>query len=234
MLLEAYGAYGLNVDPAFTPRYLPLLDLGAVYAVPHVRGGGELGDDWRKGGFQATKPNTWRDAIDSAQWLIDNGWTARGKITIWGTSAGGIVAGRAVTERPDLWAGGIASKGVMNALRMEFTPSGEANVMEYGTIKTPEGYRALQAMDAYHAIRDGVSYPPMLLTAGMNDPRLVPWQPAKFVARMQAATTRGPVLFRVRTDAAPRRRFDPFATRRGHRGRLAFALWAAEANGAFK
>lgn len=135
VLMEAYGAYGHNIDPSCSPRLFPLLDQGAIYAVAHVRGGGELGEDWRKGGFQATKPNTWRDAIDSAQWLIDAGWSARGKMTIWGASAGGVMAGRAVTERPDLWAGGIASVGVMNPLRLEFTPAGKANVVEYGTIR---------------------------------------------------------------------------------------------------
>jgi prolyl oligopeptidase len=228
VLLEAYGAYGSNIDPYFDPRIFSFLDEGAIYATAHVRGGGEFGRDWWQAGFQATKPNTWRDAIDCAQWLIDRGWTARGKITIWGTSAGGIMAGRAVTERPDLWAGGIASVGVLNPLRFEFGSAGASNVPEYGSVTTLEGYRALKAMDAYQAIRDGVAYPPMLLTAGMNDQRVIVWQPAKFVARLQAATIGGPVIFRVETDqghgiGSSRSQLDNDVADVG-----AFALWAAD------
>jgi len=228
VLLDAYGAYGLNVDPFFNPRIFAFLDEGAIYATAHVRGGGEFGSDWWQAGFQATKPNTWRDAIDAGQWLIEQGWTARGKITIWGTSAGGIMVGRAVTERPDLWAAGIGSVGVMNALRFEFTPNGETNVPEFGSVKTLEGYQALKAMDAYHAIRDGVAYPPMLMTAGLNDQRVISWQPAKFAARLQAATTGGPVIFRVDTAqghgfGSDRSQLDADAADVG-----AFALWAAE------
>lgn len=228
VLLEAYGAYGLNMDPSFYPRIFAFLDEGAIYAAAHVRGGGEFGRDWWQAGFQATKPNTWRDAIDCAQWLIDHGWTARRKITIWGTSAGGIMAGRAITERPDLWAGGIASVGVLNPLRFEFASAGPSNVPEYGSIATLEGYKALKAMDAYHAIRDGVAYPPMMITAGMNDQRVSVWQPAKFVARLQAATIGGPVIFRVETDqghgiGSSSSQLDNDAADVG-----AFALWAAE------
>lgn len=228
VVIEAYGAYGENVDPFFTPRMFALFDEGAIYAAAHVRGGGELGADWRLGGFQETKPNTWRDAIDCAQWLIDAGWTGSGKVTIWGISAGGIVAGRAITERPDLWAGAMASVGVMNPLRFEFTQAGQSNVPEYGSIKTLAGYKALKAMDSYHAIRDGVAYPPMLLTAGMNDPRVIAWQPAKFAARLQAASTGGPVIFKVDTEqghgiGSGRSQLDNDAADAG-----AFVLWAAE------
>lgn len=229
VLLEAYGAYGISMDPFFQPRLFAFLDEGAIYAVAHVRGGGELGRDWWQAGFQATKPNTWRDAIDCAQALIDQGWTARGKITIWGGSAGGIMAGRAVTERPDLWAGGIASVGVMNPLRFEFGPAGASNVPEYGSITTLAGYRALMAMDSYHAIRDGIAYPPMLLTAGMNDPRVAVWQPAKFVARLQAATVGGPVIFRIEADQGHGIGSSSSQIDEGAADVAAFALWAAQA-----
>jgi len=197
VLLDAYGAYGFNADPVFNPRIFALLDAGALYAVAHVRGGGEFGNAWWLAGKGPTKPNTWRDAIDSARWLIDNGWTSRGRIALWGTSAGGIMVGRGVTEEPALWAAGIASVGAMNALRFEFTPNGQTNIPEFGTVADEAGFRALLAMDAYQAIRDGLAYPPMLLTAGANDPRVIAWQPGKFAARLQAATRGGPVLFKV-------------------------------------
>lgn len=228
VLLDAYGAYGASSDPSFVSQVFAFLDQGAIYATAHVRGGGEFGNEWWKAGYQETKPNTWRDAIDCAESLISAGWTSAGRITIWGASAGGIMAGRAVTERPDLWAAGVANVGAMNALRFEFTPNGETNVPEFGTVKTVEGFRALAAMDAYHSIKAGTSYPPMLLTAGMNDQRVAVWQPAKFVARMQAATTGGPVLFKVQTDqghglGSGRSQIDNASADIG-----AFALWAAK------
>ena len=200
VLLDAYGAYGSSSDSYFDARGFAFLDAGGIYATAHVRGGGEFGKDWWLAGKGPTKPNTWRDAIDSALWLIDQGWTSRGRITLWGTSAGGIMVGRAITERPELWAAGISSVGVMNPLRMEFTPNGEVNVPEFGTVRDEAGFRALLAMDSYHAVRDGVAYAPILVTAGANDPRVTAWEPAKFAARMQAASTGGPVLFKVDFD----------------------------------
>jgi prolyl oligopeptidase len=119
---------------------------------------------------------------------------------------------------------------VLNPLRFEFGTAGASNVPEYGSIATLAGYRALKAMDAYQAIRDGVAYPPMLLTAGMNDPRVIVWQPAKFAARLQAATTGGPVIFRIETDqghgiGSSRSQIDNDMA-----DVSAFALWAAEAS----
>ena len=226
--LQAYGAYGLSNDVPFFPWFTANLDTGMIIAVAHVRGGGELGGDWWKAGQKATKSNTWRDAIDSAEWLIANGWTSKGRITVAGASAGGIMAGRAVTERPDLWAGAIADVGILNPLRFEFSPNGETNVPEFGTVNTPEGFKALMAMDAYHAIRDGVPYPPILATAGMNDPRVIVWQPAKFVARMQAASTGGPVIFNVNTDQGHGIGSTRSQTDEHFADGAAFALWAAE------
>lgn len=227
VLLEAYGAYGFNVDPYFNPRLYALLDQGGVIATVHARGGGELGRDWWQAGHKATKPNTWRDVIDSAEWLKRSGWTSGERITVWGTSAGGIMAGRAVTERPDLWAGAIASVGAMNAMRFEFTPNGQTNIAEFGTVATPEGARALYEMDAYHHIKQSVAYPPMLLTAGANDPRVVSWQPAKFAAKLQTVSP-NPVVFQVDFDqghgmGSLRSQLDEKAA-----DIAAFTLWAAQ------
>ena len=159
---------------------------------------GQLGDEWHTAGMKADKPNTWKDAIASAEYLVKKGYTSPKKIAINGGSAGGILVGMAMTERPDLFAAGIPEVGLMNPLRGEETPNGPVNVPEFGSVSETDECRALLAMDPYLNIRDGVKYPAALITAGVNDPRVAPWQPAKFAARLQAATASPkPVLFLV-------------------------------------
>ena len=198
-LVEAYGAYQISSSPwFFNGRSIAFLELGGVYVTAHVRGGGEFGKRWWKAGFQATKPNTWRDLIDSCRELVKLGWTSPQHLAITGTSAGGIAVGRALTEAPDLFAAVISHVGVSNPLRFEFTPNGPANIDELGTVKEREGFLALRAMDAYNAVQDGVRYPAVLLTAGMHDSRVAVSQPAKLAARLQRASSSGnPVLLSV-------------------------------------
>ena len=167
----------------------------------HVRGGGELGEAWRLGGKDANKPNTWRDLIACGEALIARGATTKKLLFIRGGSAGGITMGRAMEERPDLFAGVIDQVPDSNSLRSETTPGGPANIPEFGTVKDPQGFKNLLAMDSYHAVVDGLQYPPILITTGLNDPRVDPWIPAKFAARLQASGTRAPVLFRLDTEA---------------------------------
>jgi len=200
-LITAYGGYGITLDPGFSPTQLAWLERGGVSAVAHVRGGGELGEDWHKGGYKLTKPNVWRDTIACAQYLIDAGYTNSHKLGALGGSNGGITIGRAITERPDLFAAVWIRVGVMNALRIEAYPNGLPNVPEYGSTKTQEGFEDLYTMDAFQHVRDGVAYPAVQLTCGMNDPRVTPWMPAKMAARLQAATSSDkPVLLRVDYD----------------------------------
>ena len=202
LYLQAYGAYAIDIDPGFTPRLLPWLDLGGVFAVAHVRGGGELGEDWHKAGQMLTKPNTWRDCIDCAKWLIAHKWTRSSKLAVEGTSAGGIMVGRFLTEEPALAAVAIVRVGDSNATRFEFMEAGPANIPEFGTIKEPDGFKGLFEMDAYQHVRDGVAYPSVLLTTGLTDPRVANWEAGKFTARLQAATSsHRPVILRVETDA---------------------------------
>jgi len=198
-LVETYGAYQTSSSPwFFNGRLIAFLELGGVYVTAHVRGGGEFGKRWWKAGFRATKPNTWRDLIDSCRELVKLGWTSPQHLAITGTSAGGIAVGRALTEAPDLFAAVISHVGVSNPLRFEFTPNGPANIDEFGTIKEREGFLALRAMDAYQAVRDGVRYPAVLLTAGLHDSRVAVSQPAKLAARLQRASSSGnPVLLNV-------------------------------------
>ena len=201
VLLDAYGSYGISQLPAFSPRTVVFMQEGADYAVCHVRGGGELGETWRLGGKDAKKPNTWRDLIACGEDLIARGLTTKDKLFIIGGSAGGITMGRAMTERPDLFAGVIDEVPAANTLRAEFSPNGPPNVPEFGTVKTEQGFKNLLAMDSIQAVKDGAQYPPVLITTGLNDPRVSPWEPAKFAARVQASGTTNPVLLRVEEDA---------------------------------
>jgi prolyl oligopeptidase len=202
LILWAYGAYGITQDPGFLARWLAFLDLGGAFAVAHVRGGGELGEDWHLAGQKLTKYHTWQDDIDCAEDLIEHHWTSRKHLAIIGGSAGGITVGRFMTERPELAAVVIDEVGVSDALRSEFSPNGPPNIPEFGSVTTEEGFRGLLAMDAYQHVHDGVKYPSVMLTTGLHDPRVASWEPTKMTARLLAATASGnPILLRVETDA---------------------------------
>jgi prolyl oligopeptidase len=200
--LTGYGAYGIAIAPALAARRLALLEDGGVYAVCHVRGGGEFGEEWHQAGMKATKPNTFHDLIDCAQYLQAHGYGSSQTTAIEGGSAGGITVGMALVERPDLFRVVFSEVGDSNALRAEFETDGEANSKEYGSVKTEGGFRALLAMDALSHVKDGTAYPAVLLSTGLNDPRVAPWQPGKMAARLQAASSSGrPVLLLVDVDA---------------------------------
>ncbi len=163
-----------------------------------MRGGGELGEEWHLAGQKANKPNTWKDFIACAEYLIARGYTSPQKLAGQGGSAGGILIGRAITERPDLFAGALLDVGALDATRMEFTMNGVPNIQEFGTVTKQDEFRGLLEMSAYQHVKDGVNYPAVMLSHGMNDPRVEPWESAKMTARLQAATASGkPVLFRV-------------------------------------
>ena len=196
--LYGYGAYGNSISPFFDPTQLAWLELGAISAVCHARGGGEYGEEWHLAGKGPTKPNTWRDFIACAQYLIDHKYTSPAHLGGMGVSAGGVLIGRAITERPDLFAAAIDKVGMSDTLRSETTQNGETNIPEFGSTKTEEGFKALNAMSSYEHIEDKTPYPAVLLETGMNDPRVAPWEMAKMAARLQAATSsKKPILFRV-------------------------------------
>jgi prolyl oligopeptidase len=200
--LAGYGAYGISLTPGFVSRYLTLLEDGGVYAVAHVRGGGEFGEEWHLAGKQATKPNTYKDLIACAEYLVKQGYGSPATLAIEGRSAGGITVGMATTARPDLFRVVFNGVGDNNALRCEYGTDGPANSLEYGSTKTEAGFRALLSVDATQHVVPGTAYPAVLLTSGFNDPRVAPWQPGKMAAHLQAATTSGrPVLFLVDFDA---------------------------------
>ncbi len=201
-LLEGYGAYGITLDPFFDPKYIAWFERGGVFAVAHVRGGGEYGEDWHLAGKLLTKHNTWKDFIACAEYLINQKYTSTSRLAIEGGSAGGITIGRSITERPDLFAVAIDAVPMSDVVRAEFTPNGPPNIPEFGTVKEADGFKALYEMSGYHHVTDGTKYPAVMVTTGFNDPRVVSWEPGKMAARLQAATSSGkPVLLRVDYDA---------------------------------
>jgi prolyl oligopeptidase len=198
LLMRGYGSYGSSSYPRFNDNELLWTLEGGIVAIAHVRGGGELGNDWYLAGKKTTKPNTWKDLIACAEYLHREGYSSPAKTAIMGASAGGILIGRAMTERPDLFAVAIPKVGCLNPLRQEHSPNGPVNVPEFGSSKIEEECRALIEMDAYLHLKDGVKYPATLVTAGFNDPRVIAWQPAKFAARLQVANASDrPILLRV-------------------------------------
>jgi prolyl oligopeptidase len=197
--LNGYGAYGSNSSPYFDPIELAWFENGGgAYATCHVRGGGEYGEEWHPAGKMATKPNTWKDFIACGQYLIDNRYTSPAHLAGGGTSAGGVLIGRTITERPDLLAAAIDVVGMSDTLRTETTQNGETKIPEFGSTKTEEGFKALYAMSSYDHVEARTAYPAVLLETGMNDPRVAPWEMGKMAARLEAATSSGkPVLLRV-------------------------------------
>jgi len=202
VLLNGYGAYGSSLDPNFDPVNLAWLERGGVLAFAHVRGGGEFGDDWHKAGQKLTKPNTWHDFIACAEYLIEKKYTSPARLAGEGESAGGVLIGRSITERPDLFAAALIEVGFTDALRGELEQDGPAEIPEWGTVKNPDGFKGLYEMSAYAHVKNGVRYPAVMLTTGRNDPRVAPWESDKMTARLQAATTSDkPILLRVNYEA---------------------------------
>jgi prolyl oligopeptidase len=201
--IQAYGSYGLpGYTPSFNPRTLALIDAGFIVGYAAVRGGGEYGREWHKAGQLMNKPNTWRDLIDVCEELCALKYTARARLAIGGRSAGGITVGRALTERPELFAAVIDGVGWSNPLRYVAEQNSYGEEPEWGAISEPAGYRTLKLIDSYQAVQDGVAYPAVLLTTGVTDPRVAPFHVGKMTARLQAASSSGkPILLRVDFDA---------------------------------
>jgi prolyl oligopeptidase len=225
-LLFGYGAYGLSYDPYFTAMFLGWIERGGVIAVAHVRGGGEYGEDWHRGGEKLTKLNTVFDFIACAEYLVAAHYTAPRYLAGQGASAGGILIGGALTWRPDLFAAVIDLVGLTDMLRFEITPNGPPNTGELGSVKTEEGFHELYAMSAYVRVRDGTPYPAVFLHTGANDPRVDSWIIAKMAARLEAASSSGkPILLDVDYDAGHGIGSQREQTRKLWADQMAFALW---------
>jgi prolyl oligopeptidase len=223
-ILEGYGAYGISYTPGFSVRTSIALH-NVVLAYAHPRGGSEKGEAWYKAGYKTTKPNTWKDFISCAEYLIKKGYTSANKLAGTGTSAGGILISRAITERPDLFGAAICNVGCANAMRMEFSPNGPVNTPEFGTVKDPTEAAALYEMDGVQHVKPGVKYPAVLGVGGWNDPRVAPWQPGKFVAALQSSSTSGkPVMMKVNYDNGHFTE-EKLVTFKNFAGQFVFVLW---------
>jgi prolyl oligopeptidase len=223
-ILEGYGAYGISASPHFSIRY-SVAKRGVILAFAHPRGGSEKGEAWYKAGYKTTKPNTWKDFISCAEYLVKKGYTSPEKLAGTGTSAGGILISRAITERPDLFRAAICNVGCANAMRMEFSPNGPINTPEFGTVTNEVECKALYEMDGVAHVQKGVKYPALMGVGGWNDPRVAAWEPGKFVAALQASTSSGsPVLMKVNYDNGHFTE-EKIVTFRNFAGQSAFLLW---------
>ena len=197
-LLGGYGGYGVSMTPTYSPTNRLWLDRGGVVAVAILRGGGEFGEDWHRGGNLTHKQNVFDDFIAAAERLIALGYTTPAHLAIRGRSNGGLLMGAALTQRPELFRAVYAGVGIYDMLRVERDPNGAFNVTEFGTVTEPEQFRALFAYSPYHHVTDGAAYPAVLLTTGEHDGRVNPAHSRKMAARLQAASAPGrPVLLRV-------------------------------------
>jgi prolyl oligopeptidase len=179
------------------------------------------------GGFKTTKPNTWKDFISSAEYLIEKGYTSPKNIICEGGSAGGILTGRAITERPDLFAASIHLVPVSNALRHEQRTIGSTDAKEFGTVKDSVEAMALLEMDSYLHVKKGVAYPAVLATAGINDNIVPAWQPGKFVAALQDANSSNqPILLLVDYESGHFSQ-EKYVWYLDLANKFAFALWQA-------
>ena len=225
-VLYGYGAYGSTETPGWSPRLLAWLERGGIFVIAHVRGGGVFGDGWHRAGQKTTKPNTWKDGIAAAEWLIAQGYTAPDRLSIQGGSAGGIFVGRAFTARPDLFAAAVVSVGNTDLVRSETRANGIANIHEYGTVKKEDEFRALLEMSPYANTREGVKYPAVMFEHGVNDIRVDVWMALKTASRLAAATGSGkPVLLRLDYSAGHGAGSTREQAQRRTADRWAFLLW---------
>jgi oligopeptidase B len=191
LLLYGYGAYGISMEPVFSSDRLSLLDRGVVFAMAHIRGGGDLGKPWHEDGRLLKKKNTFTDFIASAEFLIAKGYTAPERLVIEGRSAGGLLIGAVLNMRPDLFAAAIAGVPFVDALNTMLDPSLPLTVGEYEEWGNPADktyYDYIKSYAPYENVEAG-SYPPVLITAGLNDPRVSYWEPAKWAAKLRKLKT---------------------------------------------
>lgn len=201
-LLYGYGGFAISMTPSFSISRVSWLELGGVYAVANLRGGGEYGEDWHLAGTKLSKQNVFDDFIAAAEWLIDKKYTSPGKLAIQGGSNGGLLVGACMTQRPDLYGACLPAVGVMDMLRFHKFTAGRFWVDDYGSADNPDEFRALYAYSPYHRLKPGAKYPATLVTTADTDDRVVPGHSFKFAAKLQACQSgAAPVLIRIETRA---------------------------------
>ena len=204
MLLQAYGSYGVNFDPTFSSNAISLLDRGIVLAIAHIRGGEEMGRRWYEDGKLLKKRNTFTDFIAAAEYVIDAGWTSRDRLVINGGSAGGLLMGAVTNLRPDLFAAVIAEVPFVDVLTTMLDETIPLTMIEYEEWGNPQEKAYYEYIRSYSPYDNVVPqpYPPMLVTTGLNDPRVAYWEPAKWVAKLRATKTdSNPILLKTNMGA---------------------------------
>ena len=201
-LLYGYGGFNISQTPGFSVSALTWMEMGGVYAVANLRGGGEYGEEWHQGGTKLKKQNVFDDFIGAGEWLIKEKVTSSAKLAIMGGSNGGLLVGACITQRPELFGAALPAVGVMDMLRFHRFTIGWAWTDDYGSSDDPEQFQAIHAYSPLHNIKPGTCYPPTLITTADHDDRVVPAHSFKFAATIQAAQgCDNPVLIRIETKA---------------------------------
>jgi prolyl oligopeptidase len=201
-ILYGYGGFNISLQPAFSPGLIAWLDLGGVYAVASLRGGGEYGREWHEAGMKLHKQNVFDDFIAGAEYLIAEKYTSPQKLAIRGGSNGGLLVAAAELQRPDLFAAAIPQVGVLDMLRFRDFTIGKAWESDYGSVENADEFKAMYAYSPLHNVKPGVDYPATLIITGDHDDRVFPAHSFKYAAAMQAADPHGkPILIRIETRA---------------------------------
>jgi len=201
-LLYAYGGFNISSTPSFSSPNAAWLEMGGIYALANLRGGGEYGKEWHEGGMLSKKQNVFDDFIAAAQYLIREKYTSTPKLAIRGGSNGGLLVGAVVTQRSDLFGAALPEVGVMDMLRFQKFTIGGAWTSDYGSSDDPEQFKYLRAYSPLHNIKPGTCYPPTLGFTADHDDRVVPGHTFKFIATLQAAQgCANPILVRIETKA---------------------------------
>jgi prolyl oligopeptidase len=200
--LYGYGGFNISLTPAFSPANLAWMEMGGVYAVANLRGGGEYGEAWHQAGTKLQKQNVFDDFIGAAEWLIQNKITSPQKLAIGGGSNGGLLVGAAMTQRPELFGAALPAVGVMDMLRFHKFTIGWAWTSDYGSSENPEEFKALVKYSPLHNLKPGTCYPATMVTTADHDDRVVPAHSFKYAAAAQAAQAgAAPILIRIETKA---------------------------------
>ena len=201
-ILYGYGGFNISMEPKFSASIACWLEMGGVYAMPNLRGGGEYGRAWHEGGMKTHKQNVFDDFIGAAEYLIAQHWTSPKHLAIRGGSNGGLLVGATEEQRPDLFAAAVPQVGVMDMLRFREFTIGKGWESDYGSVDNPAELQAMLAYSPLQNIKAGVSYPATLVTTADHDDRVYPAHSFKFTAAMQRADPNGkPILLRVETRA---------------------------------
>ena len=201
-LLSGYGGFDISNVPSFSPATAAWLQMGGIYAVANLRGGGEYGKDWHLAGTKLRKQNVFDDFIAAGEWLITNKYTSTPKLAISGRSNGGLLVGAVLNQRPDLWGATLPGVGVMDMLRFQKFTIGWAWASDYGSSDNADEFKALYKYSPLHNIKPGAKYPPTLITTADHDDRVFPAHSFKFATALQKAQAGdAPVLIRIETRA---------------------------------